>query len=450
MGRYPIEGMIRMNKRRMPKAGYKGPLESTDLLSGALLVADDQDILVDLLDDVTGNTVIGYKADGTTASGKPVLAASSAVTARRGSGNHVRSSWGSSALAYIEIVFATALDLSKQDYLGFWRYSDTAFAAADYYYQFFDAEGLQIGANIDCLAADALCWQFEEIDITGVSRRHAIAKMRIVELNGDNDVVEYESMIAYKYGNGRGPIHGLCVQRVIETGPLTRGMAVYDVPGKTTVAELANNGTAGTGIVVVGGATGEKATILIMGTCYNRCLGTGVTLDDPISGTATSCVFDDDATAGRSIGRWRETIATTLSDILCSIAPGLTAVNAGGITVTSPANLADLDGTALLVFQCITSAGTASYTIAHGGIKVRVLDVWFRNNAAGGSSDTITIKNGSTAITDVMDANKSDLVLTRAATIDGTQRDIAAGGTLVVATASGATADVYILAAPVA
>lgn len=63
--------------------------------------------------------------------------------------------------------------------------------------------------------------------------------------------------------------------------------------------------------------------------------------------------------------------------------------------------------------------------------KTRIIDVWLVKTAgAGGTSDTITVKNGSTAITDALDINVADKVVVRAGTIDDAQASVAAAGTL--------------------
>jgi hypothetical protein len=82
--------------------------------------------------------------------------------------------------------------------------------------------------------------------------------------------------------------------------------------------------------------------------------------------------------------------------------------------------------------------------------KSRVLDVWCVGTAAGGAGDTITVKNGSTAITNAIDMNVSDKVLVRAGTIDDAQHEIDAAGTLKISGASGVTCEVYVLAIRVA
>lgn len=83
--------------------------------------------------------------------------------------------------------------------------------------------------------------------------------------------------------------------------------------------------------------------------------------------------------------------------------------------------------------------------------KTRILDVWLvKTGGAGGSGDTITVKNGSTAITDAMDINVADKVVVRAGTIDDAQQEIAAAGTLKVTrtkgSANNAACKVYVLA----
>jgi len=63
--------------------------------------------------------------------------------------------------------------------------------------------------------------------------------------------------------------------------------------------------------------------------------------------------------------------------------------------------------------------------------KTRILDVIVLKTAgAGGSGDLITVKNGATAITNDIDINIADKVVSRAGTIDDAQYEIAAAGTL--------------------
>lgn len=63
--------------------------------------------------------------------------------------------------------------------------------------------------------------------------------------------------------------------------------------------------------------------------------------------------------------------------------------------------------------------------------KTRVVEVLvIKTGAAGGVSDTITVKNGANAISDAIDINVADKTVKRAGTIDDANYEIAAGGTL--------------------
>lgn len=63
--------------------------------------------------------------------------------------------------------------------------------------------------------------------------------------------------------------------------------------------------------------------------------------------------------------------------------------------------------------------------------KMVVTDIVVHKTAAnGGSGDTVTIKNGSNAISNAIDLNINQHVVARAGTINNTYRTIAAGGTL--------------------
>jgi|SRR3990172_1487557 len=80
--------------------------------------------------------------------------------------------------------------------------------------------------------------------------------------------------------------------------------------------------------------------------------------------------------------------------------------------------------------------------------KTRVIDAWLVLRGAGVLLTTLTVKNGSTAITNAMAASGSDKDLVRAASIDDAAWEIAATGTLRVTSATGATqpdATVYVL-----
>lgn len=119
---------------------------------------------------------------------------------------------------------------------------------------------------------------------------------------------------------------------------------------------------------------------------------------------------------------------------------------AGNVATVANVNT---DGGIPVLYRITASAltGDVDVTVEH---KIRVLDVWCVATAAGGASDTIIVKNGTTAITDAIDMNVSDKVVKRAGTIDDAQHEIDASGTLKVSGASAVTCEVYVLAIRVA
>lgn len=87
-----------------------------------------------------------------------------------------------------------------------------------------------------------------------------------------------------------------------------------------------------------------------------------------------------------------------------------------------------------VTLKVLTAAGASNTVALTMERKFTVIDVIARNyGGAGTSSDVLTIKNASTAITDAMDMNIADNVIARAASIDDASHELAAGGTLNVA-----------------
>lgn len=88
----------------------------------------------------------------------------------------------------------------------------------------------------------------------------------------------------------------------------------------------------------------------------------------------------------------------------------------GGVPVTHTVDVAD------------GATGDVDVVLTH---KTQVTDVKvIKMVAAGGASDTVTVKNGATAITNAMDINVADKILVRAGSIDDASNQIAAAGTL--------------------
>ena len=93
--------------------------------------------------------------------------------------------------------------------------------------------------------------------------------------------------------------------------------------------------------------------------------------------------------------------------------------------------------------KVVTAAGATNTVALTMDRAFTVTDVMARNTGgAGTSSDTLQLKNGSTAISDALDMNIADNLIARAASIDDAQHQIAAGGTLNVTATDGGGSDV--------
>lgn len=93
------------------------------------------------------------------------------------------------------------------------------------------------------------------------------------------------------------------------------------------------------------------------------------------------------------------------------------------------------------LFRINTPGGVTANTDVIVTHKIRVIDVWVVNLAAGTASDTIEVLNGAAAITDVMNASGADTIVTRAANINDANHEIAASGTLRVTETDGGGSD---------
>jgi hypothetical protein len=103
----------------------------------------------------------------------------------------------------------------------------------------------------------------------------------------------------------------------------------------------------------------------------------------------------------------------------------------------------------LLAFTIADSSGDTTIVVTQ---KLRVIDVWtVKTTTAGGSGDTVTLKKGSTAITDAISLNHVDKSVTRLTTLDDAQTDLSAGDSLTVTAAKSTSVAsiVYVLAVPI-
>jgi len=86
-----------------------------------------------------------------------------------------------------------------------------------------------------------------------------------------------------------------------------------------------------------------------------------------------------------------------------------------------------------ILFRCAIAAGTAAAVTITVDQKIRVVDFWaVHKGGAGQVSDTLTLSDGSNAISDDMDWSGADKAVVRAGTIDDAYADLDPGDTLVV------------------
>lgn len=162
----------------------------------------------------------------------------------------------------------------------------------------------------------------------------------------------------------------------------------------------------------------------------------GATLEIQNGGTASLNIQTSAGVAVADIGRGG-TYRFQLTDTAIVSVQELDAGDAGGAFPTSTKTVHVNSGT----------AGDVDVILSR---KYRVIDAWCVNQGAGGAADTIQIKNGANAISDAMDVNVADQIVTRVSTLDNAQWEIAAGGTLRVTNVSDPVVDVYVTLLPVA
>ncbi len=120
--------------------------------------------------------------------------------------------------------------------------------------------------------------------------------------------------------------------------------------------------------------------------------------------------------------------------------------------VANVANAQVLGGIPLL-YRIDIAAGALGNTDVVVTDKIRVIDAWLVLRGAGVATTTLQVKNGASAITAAMAASGSDQAVVRNTTLDDANWEIAAGGTLRITSATGASqpdATVYVVALRVA
>lgn len=219
-----------------------------------------------------------------------------------------------------------------------------------------------------------------------------------------------------------------------------------------------SNGTAANEAAEFAGFTpravksGEPVTLFGLGSRFKY--GSSLTPGDVYYIGATKGRLDTAATTGDSMG---VAVAVTSTDIVVTRASSivLNAVADGALTGTKVGTVADANvvGGIPVLHRINIAAGALGDTDVVLTHKTRVIDAWLVLRGAGVATTTLTVKNGATAISDAMAASGADKALVRAASLDDAQWEIAAGGTLRVTSATGATqpdATVYVLGIRVA
>lgn len=126
---------------------------------------------------------------------------------------------------------------------------------------------------------------------------------------------------------------------------------------------------------------------------------------------------------------------------------GKITVEAGGEFVPATTADASVVGALPVIHRIDIAAGALADTDVVLTYKTRIIDAFLILRGAGVATTTLQVKNGATAIGSLMAASGSDQAVVRNASIDDAAYEIAAGGTLRVTSATGATqpaATVYV------
>lgn len=212
------------------------------------------------------------------------------------------------------------------------------------------------------------------------------------------------------------------------------GTTVADVGATTATAfTLAANkslvGAAGSGAVTLGSMTGD----MTMPTGSVSWTG-AANKNFAITGSGTGTVIIDNASTW-SIGATNGTTGTIGRSGQALSLPGAVSMT-GTLSVPTVASGA-VTGGLPLVFPLTVSSGANGDQDITVTPKIRVIDAWLVMKGAGTAGSTVTVKNGATAITNVLDVSASlDKAVVRFGSIDDAQTDIAAAGTLRISHAS--------------
>jgi hypothetical protein len=212
------------------------------------------------------------------------------------------------------------------------------------------------------------------------------------------------------------------------------GTTVADVGATSATAfTLAANksivGAAGSGAVTFGSMTGDM-TMPTGSIAWTGAANKNFSLST--SGTGTITV---DNASTWSIGATNGTTGTIGRSGQALNLPG--AVNMTGTVSVPTVASGAVTGGLPLVFPLTVSSGANGDQDITVTPKIRVIKAWLVMKGAGTAGSTVTVKNGATAITEVLDVSaKLDKAVVDFTSIDDAQMDIAAAGTLRISHAS--------------
>lgn len=212
------------------------------------------------------------------------------------------------------------------------------------------------------------------------------------------------------------------------------GTTVADVGATSATAlTLAANksivGAAGSGAITFGSMTGN----MTMPTGSISWAG-AANKNFSLSTSGTGTITVDNASTW-SIGATNGTTGTIGRSGQALNLPGAVSMT-GTVSVPTVASGA-VTGGLPLVFPLTVSSGANGDQDITVTPKIRVIKAWLVMKGAGTAGSTVTVKNGATAITEVLDVSAAlDKAVVDFTSIDDAQMDIAAAGTLRVSHAS--------------
>ena len=146
---------------------------------------------------------------------------------------------------------------------------------------------------------------------------------------------------------------------------------------------------------------------------------------------------------------------TQADDALPDVFSAKNNANMGDISASTAMSVALQPANTSVFSFNLPHAVTTSYEVTDLPFKMRVLDVWVvKTIATAGAANTIQVKNDAANITDAIDTNKADTLISRAGAIDDANATLGVEDSLIITnTLSGGAASsciVYILVARVA